>query len=350
MKKILFFGELPPKTIHGVSFSNEINIEILNRNFVLNKVVEFTPIQQHQRITGRKIVQLLGYGLSVIKNKIRNGRYDFFYLPLSISFQGVIKVLYLIALFRLLNRNSKVILHIFRSDLPSFYHKSGANRFLIDAIFKLTEKVIILSELMIDERFRGNSIFTVVPNTVKYTLEDYPSEKQNEFLFISHYIESKGIFDLLEAVKPLGGQSIKLNCYGQFTNSVEKKRVLSYENEMISINSFIDEEKKLFKIAESICLILPSHNEGQPQIIFEAMSVGTPIIATRVGDTINMLGQDYPFLVEANSVLELRDAVLRFTQLSKREKSELSTYVKDRFARNFSMSIHEQALVSVFEN
>lgn len=351
MQSILFFGELPPKTIHGVSFSNEINIEILNKYFNVNKIVEFTAIQSHQKFTIKKLFQLLKYGVSVIKIRLRFGGSDFFYLPFSISFQGAIKVLYLIIIFRLLNRKSSIILHIYRSDLPSFYSKSQKNRIIVKFILKLANSVIMLSESMISMEMKLRyPIFKVVPNTVKYEFGYFPESRGNNFLYISHYIKSKGIFDLLDAMKEIGNSvDIKLNCYGQFTNAEEKDLILKYKNDSIEINPFIDESDKMIEIVKAGCLILPSHNEGQPQVIFEAMSVGTPIIATNVGDVGNILGESYPFLVSSHSVSQIKEALLNFIQLSELERNKISLYLKERFDTNFSMAIHENKMLEIFD-
>lgn len=350
MQTILFFGELPPKTIHGVSFSNEINLEILTKYLEVKKIVESTAIQSHQRFTIRKLLQLLKYGFSVLKLRLKSGKSDFFYLPFSISFQGAIKVLYLIVIFRLLNMKAKIILHIYRSDLPIFYAKSWINRIIVSLILKIANTVVILSESMISIEMQLKfPVFKVVPNTVKCKLNHFPAQRNNNLLYISHYIKSKGIFDLLDAMKRIGNNAeIKLNCYGQFTNNEEKKNILNYKDINIEINSFIEENDKLYKIAEAACLILPSHNEGQPQVIFEAMSVGTPVIATNVGDIKNILGATYPFLVKPHSITEIEEAILRFYQLSEMERNKISAYLKDRFESHFSMEIHTKKILEVF--
>lgn len=58
-------------------------------------------------------------------------------------------------------------------------------------------------------------------------------------------------------------------------------------------------------------LILPSHTEGTPNSIVEAMSQGIPVIATAVGGIPDMLGRDAGLLVPVGDARALADAMLR---------------------------------------
>ena len=101
-------------------------------------------------------------------------------------------------------------------------------------------------------------------------------------------------------------------------------------------------------INKASCLILPSHNEGQPQIILEAMSIGTPVIATNVGDIPTMLGIDYPFLIPAKSPDKLANAIENFLKLDENELNKLSTFLKNRYNNNYSYEIHKTLLLKTF--
>jgi glycosyltransferase involved in cell wall biosynthesis len=131
--------------------------------------------------------------------------------------------------------------------------------------------------------------------------------------------------------------------------SIFKEEVIkSYHSRNIHINDFISNDKKMYTISEASCLIIPSHNEGQPQIILEAMFLGTPVIATSVGDIPTMLGNDYPFLCEVNSPESLSNTIEKFLMLNDHEKLKLSLMLKNRFDKYYSYDTHKTLLLSAF--
>lgn len=76
-------------------------------------------------------------------------------------------------------------------------------------------------------------------------------------------------------------------------------------------------------IAKSYCLISTSLGEGFPNVIAEAMLVGTPVIATNVGDTLDIMGSD-EFVVESFNV---KDIARKFDLLMSKSNNELSNII-----------------------
>jgi glycosyltransferase involved in cell wall biosynthesis len=63
-------------------------------------------------------------------------------------------------------------------------------------------------------------------------------------------------------------------------------------------------------LAAADLFVLPSLFEGLPLAILEAMALGLPIVATRIGGTMEALGSDHPFLVPAGEPCPLAAAIV----------------------------------------
>lgn len=65
----------------------------------------------------------------------------------------------------------------------------------------------------------------------------------------------------------------------------------------------------LEKLSSARILCLPSKEEQSPVVIWEALSMGVCVVATRVGAIEWILGEDYPFYCDVNNVVSLELAL-----------------------------------------
>ena len=68
-------------------------------------------------------------------------------------------------------------------------------------------------------------------------------------------------------------------------------------------------------IAAADALVLPSHFEGMPNVVLEAMALETPVIATRAGGTVDLQrGEPTILWAEPQQSESLAEAIIEFTQ------------------------------------
>jgi len=96
-------------------------------------------------------------------------------------------------------------------------------------------------------------------------------------------------------------------------------------------------QEVLQAISESAILVLPSRQEQSPMVIWEAMNIGTPIVASKLDGILFQLGENYPFLFEPDNTLDLR---LKLSRLMSSKNLQL----------NASKYVAERSIKSIYEN
>jgi glycosyltransferase involved in cell wall biosynthesis len=112
-------------------------------------------------------------------------------------------------------------------------------------------------------------------------------------LFLSRVEERKGIFELLDAYESLNQISIQTNYFslticGDGFEIEKVKRIVKMRGlKNVSVNGFVSGIQKKEAFEEAHLFLFPSHGEGMPNAVLEAMGFGLPIITTAVGGIID---------------------------------------------------------------
>lgn len=357
LQKLLFSGELPPRSVNGVANSNEININLLSERFYIFIDEEYVDLRYHGVIGSSKFISLLIRLKRILSLSVKN-KFDFFYIVFSTSTAGAFKTLVIIILFKIFNSKTICVVHLHRGDLDLFVKRSILNKLLFKCVIIMTKKIIVLSDQTrnyIEAEFdRYHDVF-VLPNTVEEESYLNFSEKKNtprknhkQFVFISNYIQEKGILLLLECFVKLD-DNFRLNCFGNFSDPKLESKILSYASNRIKINGPIFGKEKFLELQRSDALILPSFNEGKPLVLLESLLVGTPFIAPKVGYIEEMVFDNYPFLYEENTLKDLMDIIVKFTLFDKDEMLVLQESLSKHYFENNSNSKHKKKLLEIFQ-
>ena len=107
-------------------------------------------------------------------------------------------------------------------------------------------------------------------------------------LFVGHICERKGISDLISAfgfmVKKYPDMQLLVVGYGaDKSNVVQTVKRMNIDNS-VSFEGFVPNEKLKFFYSLADMFVLPSYDEGMPNVVLEALACETPTIATTVGD------------------------------------------------------------------
>lgn len=188
----------------------------------------------------------------------------------------------------------KVILHIHASRFKDFYQNAEFNeKTSILNTLKTADRIIVLSESWKNwfmsigiEQTRLRVLHNITPHPLVKRSTERDHDKLR-FLFLGEIGERKGIFDILKAISEhkneLNGK-IELRIGGNKNEKLLQSTII--ENglaEMVFFEGWVSGNKKIELLNWADIYILPSHNEGLPISILEAMSYGCPIISSPVG-------------------------------------------------------------------
>lgn len=341
--RLLFLGELPPRTVHGISYSNMLNVEFLKRHYDVDIIEEFSDLSFHERFALQKVYDFFKIILKLLFKSLKSS--DYFYSVFYPTKFGIFKNIFSVYLYKLFNRKAKVVLHMHRGDFCDFY-TSRKHLFLFKILKVKVNKFIVLSKSQYYNLPVENDNKVVLHNTVEeeFNFGD-KNFTENQFIFVSNYIKEKGIMEVVECFSQLSSCSVV--CYGNISDVDFYNKLLSKATPNTEIRGAIIGKDKFLKMFSASALILPSYNEGMPLVILEAMSLGVPVITTKVGEIESMLGTDYPFFIEARSSNSLKETVLNFIQYP--NKQELSNSLKERYTKNYARKKHFEELKKIFK-
>ncbi len=161
------------------------------------------------------------------------------------------------------------------------------NRRLSDRIIVYTENVIQWAKL---EKYRDKVSVTgeVFIDTELFRIKEPYAQRRNTIGYISRLTTEKGIFDFANAIPLIlrhrsdvdfliGGDGISS---AKVREELAKKGLL----ERVTLTDWIPHDELPDYMNRLKLLVMPTHTEaGSPQVLQEAMSCGTPVLATMVG-------------------------------------------------------------------
>ena len=150
---------------------------------------------------------------------------------------------------------------------------------------------------------------------------DLTNDAQNgaiKLLFLGRICEAKGIRELVEAVRIINteilrivgeGERLELSTAGIFEDASLEALIAKYP-EFIRYAGWVTGEAKEKLLKENDIFILPSYFEGMPVSVLEAMAYGKPVIATNVGGIPMMIENGVSgLLIEPKSTQAIVDAI-----------------------------------------
>jgi glycosyltransferase involved in cell wall biosynthesis len=193
---------------------------------------------------------------------------------------------------------------------------------------------------------------TVLPMgiTVPQNLKKVKKEESPTIIFVGRLAKSKGIEDIIKALKSVSAvmPKVRLWVVGDGEKEYVKyiKRIagrLELSNR-ITFFGFISQEKKFDLMARAHILVAPSIKEGWGLIVPEAAYVGTSSIVYNSSGLRDVLkGSDYKIITKSNNSEALAEEITKF--ISKGEYD-----IKKKFSNNYSWDKTADVALRILEN
>ena len=219
-----------------------------------------------------------------------------------------------------------------------FYRRGGVFRLITKFVLKRADRVLIQTsgqkkELLSMYPEIPDSKIVVVPNGID---PEFPPNKTEGkcILYLGRLEEKKGVQYLIEAYRKRGFKD-RLLIIGDGPYRKELERLASGLN--VEFAGKIPNSKVGGFLRRGKIFVLPSLEEGFPTVLLEAMSVGLPLISTRiVGMEDIVKNGENGFLVEPGNPDELGEAIEKLLNdqklremMGKRSLEEVKKYSWD---------------------
>lgn len=133
---------------------------------------------------------------------------------------------------------------------------------------------------------------SIKPNFVKRSNEIVENNNKEYFLFLGRIDELKGVRILVEAWKEINSSKLLIVGKGPLENKINKY-IKDNDIKNIELLGFKQKDKVIELINGAKALIVPSKwYEGFPMTIVESLSLGTPVIASDIGNLSTIINDE----------------------------------------------------------
>ena len=298
-REIILLSPLPPP-LGGVASWTKSILEIKGKSFIsvdhidtASKDILPSASRKNPLIIFKRSTTFLLISLKVIKKKFKNSKRKILHLCTSGKL-GFLKDILILILAKSLNM--KTIIHLHYGDFQKDYEESNFLKKISGLAFSLSDRIITIDSntfSYINKNFKNKS--ALINNGFNLNYKFKSSFTFNKVIYVGRIEKAKGSHELIETYIQYNEKNYigELTLIGECFDSFLLRKIKHSTN--INWLGKKNREYVIESLSESSCLILPSYSEGMPFVVIEAMSLGLPVISSKVGGLVDLLGKDYPF-------------------------------------------------------
>jgi glycosyltransferase involved in cell wall biosynthesis len=242
-----------------------------------------------------------------------------------------------------------VIFHLHGGGFATFYDAEcgPVGRAIVRFFLDRAACVVVVSERWCAwmHRVTRNPCVVTIANPVSLPAANAEPREAALVAFAGRYEAGKGVHELLTAIAGLASlqPELALECAGSGDRDALEKRAHALGiADRVTLHGWIDTTTRDVLLARATVFVLPSHAEGLPISLLEAMAAGCPVIASAVGGVPDLIVDGVNGLLvpagDAQSLAFAIHRVLRDPALA----AQLSRAGRETVAQRFAP---EQSLV-----
>lgn len=375
-KKILMIGTMPPP-LSGQTLSFEMLLDKLKYYYEVKHINISPQIDLNSFFYNFfRVFNFLYYFYYLVFLCIRNNFYCS-YITISQSKKGFFRDFFFISILSFFK--IKIIVHLKGGNYDNFFFTQNffIKKLIVYSLLK-TKKIIVLGKSIehifhFDEKLKDKIeiiynclTFDLPPKIIK---KDLISKKKINILFLSNLIESKGYYDILEALNMLKKENIEFDASfcGSFILSSDDtqkykvsdlkkkffKKIKDYNlDKNVKYISNLNFKDKIHELLISDIFILPTNYiyEGQPVSIIEALAFRNIVISTKYRSIPDMIDENIEgFFVDYGNPKQIFNKILWIYKNKKLGKQMQDSAYK-RYLKQFTIEVHIKKFRNLIDN
>lgn len=212
-----------------------------------------------------------------------------------------------------------VVFHLHGGGFAAFYERECGplRRALVRFFLDRAACIVVVSDRWNEwmQQVTRNPRVVPIPNSVPLPPLTRKAREPALVAFTGRCSEAKGLYDLLQASLVLRRSlpRLRIECAGDGDLDEAERTIASMGlADRVRIHGWIDAGRRDELLGRATVFVLPSHAEGLPMSLLEAMAAGCPVVATRVGGIPDLVAHGVNgLLVPPGDAAALAEAVHR---------------------------------------
>lgn len=254
-------------------------------------------------------------------------------------------------------RGRPYVLHVHGAEFSKFYHEEcGAfSKWIVRHVLERAALLLALSGQWQEElkRIAPRATVQTLPNAVP--LHDVPLRPMDSatqrILFAGRIGARKGTYELLQAFARLAPQfpQARLVCAGDGEGEQLKQLATQLGvADRVECPGWLNAEQIGGELRRASIFALPSHHEGVPIALLEAMSYSLPVLTTPVGGIPEVIENDRNGIMVAPGDVDAIEIALRRLLESFAERERLGAAARATIAERYSLDSTIERLAALY--